>query len=103
MSRKFELSERQAYRYLREASHLVRPVKAAEATVPVTLKLPSRTVEMLRNRARSSGMTMGAIVFPALKLNFDGLELRDHPLFRRDSPDGEGSPLVALTAVVGEA
>ena len=44
-----------------------------------------------------------AIVFPALKLNFNGFELRNHPLFRRDSPDGEGSPLVALTAVVGEA
>src|SRR5215472_12263876 len=66
MSRTFELSERQAYRYLREASHLVRPVRAAAATVPVTLKLPPRTVEMLRNRARSSGMTMGAIVTGAL-------------------------------------
>jgi hypothetical protein len=66
LSRKFELSERQAYRYLREASHLVRPVEVTEATVPVTLKLPLRTVEQLRKQARSSGLTMGAIVTGAL-------------------------------------
>ena len=66
LSRTFELSERQAYRYLQEASHLVHPVEVIEATVPVTLKLPPRTVEQLRKHARSSGMTMGAIVTGAL-------------------------------------
>ena len=66
LSRTFELSERQAYRYLQEASHLIRPVEVTEATVPVTLKLPTRTVEQLRKHARSSGMTMGAIVTGAL-------------------------------------
>ena len=66
LSRTFELSERQAYRYLQEASHLVRPVEVTEATVPVTLKLPPRTVERLRKHARSSGLTMGAIVTGAL-------------------------------------
>ena len=66
LSRKFELSERQAYRYLQEASQLVRPVEVTEATVPVTLKLPPRTVELLRKHARSSGLTMGAIVTGAL-------------------------------------
>jgi hypothetical protein len=34
--------------------------------VPVTLKLPPRTVEQLRKHARSSGLTMGAIVTGAL-------------------------------------
>jgi hypothetical protein len=66
LSRKFKLSERQAYRYLREASHLVRPVEVTEATVPVTLKLPPRTVELLRKHAKSSGLTIGAIVTGAL-------------------------------------
>ena len=67
LSREFDLSERQAYRCLEEASHLDRPVEVPEATVPVTLKLPPRTVELLRKYARSSGLTIGAIVAGVLK------------------------------------
>ena len=66
LSRDFDLSVRQAYRYLEEASQLDRPVKIPEATVSVTLKLPPRTVELLRKHARSSGLTVGAIVTAAL-------------------------------------
>ena len=66
LSRDFDLSERQAYRYLEEASQLDRPVEIPEATVSVTLKLPPRTVELLRKYARSSGLTIGAIVTAAL-------------------------------------
>jgi len=66
LSREFDLSERQAYRYLKEASQLDRPVEVPETTVPVTLKLPPRTAELLRKYARSSGLTMGAIVSGAL-------------------------------------
>jgi hypothetical protein len=66
LSREFELSERQAYRYLEEASQLDRPVEIPEATVSVTLKLPPRTVELLRKYARSSGLTIGAIVTAAV-------------------------------------
>jgi len=67
LARAFQLSERQAYRYLEAASRLDRPVEVAEATVPVTLKLPPRTVERLRKYARSSGLTMGAIVTDSLQ------------------------------------
>jgi hypothetical protein len=66
LSREYDLSERQAYRYLQEASRLERPVEVPQATVPVTLKLPPRTVELLRKYARSSGLTIGAIVTGAL-------------------------------------
>ena len=66
LSREFDLSERQAYRYLAEASQLDHPIEIPEATVPVTLKLPPGTVERLRKHARSSGLTMGAIVTSAL-------------------------------------
>jgi len=66
LSREFDLSERQAYRYLEEASQLDRPVEVPEATVPVTLKLPPRTVELLRKYARRGGLTVGAIVTGAL-------------------------------------
>src|SRR5438045_9753172 len=62
LSREFDLSERQAYRYLEEASQLDRAVEVPETTVPVTLKLPPRTAELLRKYARSSGLTIGAIV-----------------------------------------
>jgi hypothetical protein len=66
LSRKFDLSERQAYRYLEEASQLDRPVEVSEATVPITLKLPPSTVRLLREYTRSSGLTIGAIVTRAL-------------------------------------
>jgi hypothetical protein len=51
---------------LEEASQLDRPVDIPEATVSVTLKLPPRTVELLRKYAKSSGFTIGAIVTTAL-------------------------------------
>jgi hypothetical protein len=66
LSREFELSERQAYRYLQEATHLDRPVEVSEATVPMTLKLPAGTARLLRAYARSSGLTIGVIVTRAL-------------------------------------
>jgi hypothetical protein len=66
LSREFALSERQAYRYLEKASELDRPVEVTEARVPITLKLPPSTVERLRKYARTSGLTIGAIVTGAL-------------------------------------
>ena len=66
LSRKFDLSERQAYRYLEGASQLDRPVEVTEATVPITLNLPPSTVRLLRKYARGSGLTIGAIVTRAL-------------------------------------
>jgi hypothetical protein len=66
LSQEFDLSERQAYRYLEQASRLDRPLRVPEATIPLTLKLPPRTAELLRNYARSSGLTIGAIVTAAL-------------------------------------
>jgi hypothetical protein len=65
-SRKFDLSLRQAYRYLEEAAHLEQPVEIAETTVPITLKLAPSTARRLRAHARSSGLTIGTIVTRAL-------------------------------------
>src|SRR5258708_27211747 len=62
LSREFDLSERQAYRYLEEASQLDRAVEVPEATGPITLKLPPRTAGLLPKDARSSGLTIGASV-----------------------------------------
>lgn len=66
LSRQFDFSERQAYRYLEAAAGLNQPVQVPETTVAVTLKLPPHTVELLRRYARSSGLTIGAIVTAAL-------------------------------------
>jgi hypothetical protein len=66
LSREFDLSERQAYRYLEEAQKLDRPIEVSEATVPITLKLPAGTARLLRSYARSSGLTIGTIVTRAL-------------------------------------
>jgi hypothetical protein len=66
LSVSFDLSERQAYRYLEEASQLDRAVEVPETTVPLTLKIPPSTAELLRKYARSSGLTIGTIVTAAL-------------------------------------
>ena len=66
LTQQFGLSLRQAYRYLEEAAELDGPVEVAEATVPVTLKLPPTTARALRAYARSSGLTIGVIVTRAL-------------------------------------
>jgi hypothetical protein len=66
LSREFDLSERQAYRDLEKASQLDRPVEVPETTVPITLKLPPHTAELLRKHAKNSGLTIGIIVTNAL-------------------------------------
>ena len=71
LSREFGLSERQAYRYLEEASQLERPVEVIEATVPITLKVPERTAHLLRAYSKSTGLTIGAIVTRALTMFLD--------------------------------
>jgi hypothetical protein len=66
LSRDFDLSLRQAYRYLEEAARLKEPVPITEVTVPITLKLPPTTVRLLRAYAKSSGLTIGTVVTRAL-------------------------------------
>jgi len=67
LSREFDLSLRQAYRYLEEAGRLEQPVEITEPAVPITLKLPPRTVRALRSYAKRNGLTIGAIVTRALE------------------------------------
>jgi hypothetical protein len=43
------------------------------------------------------------IMHPAAKLDLDSLELRNHPLLRRNAPDGERIGLVATPTEVSEA
>jgi hypothetical protein len=66
LSREFDLSRRQAYRYLEQAAKLDHPVPVEEASIPIPLKLPPRTVRVLRSYAARSGLTLGEIVTRAL-------------------------------------
>jgi hypothetical protein len=68
LSREFGLSERQAYRYLNDATHMDQPVEVTEATVPITLKVPAGTAHLLRAYAKTSGLTIGSIVTRALTM-----------------------------------
>jgi hypothetical protein len=68
LSGQFGLSERQAYRYLEEATQLERPVEVMEASVPITLKVPEGTARLLRAYSKSTGLTIGAIVTRALAM-----------------------------------
>lgn len=67
LSRQFGLSLRQAYRYLEQAARLGHPVPVEEASVPITLKLPSSTVRQLRSYAAKTGLTQGEVVKRALR------------------------------------
>ena len=66
LSRQFDLSRRQAYRYLEQAARLGHPVPVEAASIPITLKLPPNAVRLLRAYAARSGLTLGEIVARAL-------------------------------------
>jgi hypothetical protein len=66
LTESFALSRRQAYRYLQDAQALARPLRVAEPTIAVTIKVPGDVVGELRAYARTSGRTMGEIVARAL-------------------------------------
>lgn len=66
LSRDFGLSRRQAYRYLEESQAVASPPVVAEASVTITLKIPSNIVRELRAYSAISGLTMSEIVRRAI-------------------------------------
>jgi len=64
--REFDLSQRQAYRYVQEAQAIGHPVPEIESSIPVTFKIPANVVRDLRTYAASSGLTLGQIVTRAI-------------------------------------
>jgi len=68
LSRMFQLSGRQAYRYLEAASQLgISRWKFQETSVPITFEAPAPAhCGAAAEVSRSSGLTMGAIVTDAL-------------------------------------
>lgn len=66
LSERFSLSRRQAYRYVQAARQMSAPVNVAEASVPVTLKIPRSLLDALRTHAGRSGVSMSDIASQAL-------------------------------------
>lgn len=66
LSERFGLSRRQAYRYVQAARDMNAPMDVAEASVPVTLKIPRSLLATLRTHAKRSGVSMGEIASRAL-------------------------------------
>ncbi len=62
----FDLSRRQAYRYVQQAQALGHPVPQVEPSIPVTFKISANVVRDLRRYAASSGLSLGQIVTRAI-------------------------------------
>ena len=66
LSREFSLSNRQAYRYVKQAQAMNEPAPIARPSVAVTMKLPEDVAHDLRSYASVSELTIGEIVRRAL-------------------------------------
>lgn len=66
LAKQFDLSLRQAYRYLQEAQSIKRPVEVSAPTIPITIKMPGDVVVKLRAYAQASGLTIGETVARAV-------------------------------------
>jgi predicted DNA-binding transcriptional regulator YafY len=63
---RYDVSRRQAYRYLEEVQELGHPVPVGEMSVPMTIKVPESVARRLREESRSCGLTIGEIVSRAV-------------------------------------
>jgi predicted DNA-binding transcriptional regulator YafY len=66
LSRDFDLSRRQAYRYLEVAQAGVPAPAVADASVTITLKIPGNIVRELRAHSAISGLSLSEIVRRAI-------------------------------------
>jgi hypothetical protein len=61
------LSQRQAYRYLRQAQAVDRPLPIPESKAVFTVKLPPSLIQAVRRRARHQGRPISELVARALE------------------------------------
>ena len=64
---RYGVSRRQAYRYLEEAQEMAHPVAVEEASIPMTIKVPGSVARLLRESARTRGITIGELVARAVR------------------------------------
>ncbi len=65
--RRYGVSKRQAFRYVREAQRVRRMQPIPEPKIVFTVKVPLRLVRALRQMARSTGESLSALVTRALE------------------------------------
>ena len=67
LAARFDLSGRQASRYVQQAQRVARPLALPEAKAVFTVKLPPRLIRRVRRRARARGQSISAMVTEALQ------------------------------------
>lgn len=67
LATRFDLSARQAYRYVQRAQRVAQPLALPEPKVVFTVKLPPRLIQRVRRRARARGQPISQVVSEALQ------------------------------------
>ena len=67
----YDLSRRQAYRYLQQAQQAVSPLPVPEPKLVFTVKLPGGLIAKVRKQARQEHCTIGGWVERALRLQLE--------------------------------
>ena len=67
LTARFDLSARQAYRYVQQAQRAATPLALPEAKAVFTVKLPPRLIQRVRRRARARGQPISQLVSEALQ------------------------------------
>jgi predicted DNA-binding transcriptional regulator YafY len=67
LARRYHISKRQAYRYVREAELIGKQVPVPDTKIAFTVKLSKNLVKALRKYAKSTGQSLSEIVTQALE------------------------------------
>ena len=68
MAEKFDISKRQAYRYIHEANKIGKQVPVPDQKIAFTVKLSRNLIKQLRQFAKSSGKNLSEIVTQSLEV-----------------------------------
>lgn len=64
---KFNISERQAFRYLKSAENISEPLVVPEKKLVFTVKLPISLIQRIREKAEKSSLSLSSLVTEALE------------------------------------
>lgn len=67
LARRYRISKRQAYRYVREAELIGKQVPVPDAKIAFTVKLSKNLIKALRKYAKTTGKSLSEIVTQALE------------------------------------
>jgi hypothetical protein len=67
LAHEYDVSERQGWRYVREASGRSEPLEVGERKIVFTVKLPESLVQRIRTAAAARGKTQSGVVSEALE------------------------------------